>query len=832
MMRYFCCDERRRADVRNHESLNGIDFLEVVDQKAPPGERQRILRIHFVKTPNPQLSGRLNTLTPDNVQITGGTRVRGVRADKVTFAEGVLEVHVNTPGDFSLYTLRLVETTGGDLAGMDPLLSIVDFSFKDECPTDLDCSAERVCPPEEAEAPEIDYLAKDYASFRQMMLDRLSVIMPRWTERSPADAGIALVELLAYVGDYLSYEQDAVGTEAYLGTARRRGSVRGHARLLDYFMHDGCNARVWVQVRVNADNVLLPKETQLLTTVASAKPRIAPQSPELTDALAFGPVTFETMHDATLYLGYERLPFYTWGERECCLPRGATQATLAGRRDRLKKGDVLVFVEEVGPRTGKKEDADPTHRHAVRLTTVGFAQDTLHSAEVTEIEWAEEDALPFPLCLSATTDEAHGHHYLSDVSAALGNIVLADHGRTVTETLPPIPAADPRLARVSASAGDPCEPREPEPAPPRYRPRLQSGPLTMTATVARTQVVEGRKRRMAFDPDASAWAAFQWEMERVLPAITLTDDSGRRWFPQRDLLASHEFAPEFAAEVEEDGLATLRFGDDEYGLRPASDTRFTAMYRIGRGAQGNVGAGSLTHIVTPDGWIEGASNPLPARGGVDSETIEKVRQNAPSAFRVQQRAVTEEDYAEVAGRHPQVQRAAAALRWTGSWHTVFLTVDRVGGRAVDTDFGARLRRHGERYRMAGHDLEINGPRFVPLEIELFVCVLSDYYRSHVKAALLEVFSNRTFPDGRRGLFHPDNFTFGQPVYLSPLYAAVQAVQGVRFVEIRKFQRLGLDSRAGLDDGLLPMDRLEIARLDNDPNFPERGLLRLDLEGGR
>ena len=55
------------------------------------------------------------------------------------------------------------------------------------------------------------------------------------------------------MGDYLSYYQDATATEAYLGTARQRVSVRRHARLLDYAMHDGCNARVWVQVRVTSD---------------------------------------------------------------------------------------------------------------------------------------------------------------------------------------------------------------------------------------------------------------------------------------------------------------------------------------------------------------------------------------------------------------------------------------------------------------------------------------------------------------------------------------------------------------------------------------------------
>jgi hypothetical protein len=31
---------------------------------------------------------------------------------------------------------------------------------------------------------------------------------------------------------------------------------------------------------------------------------------------------------------------------------------------------------------------------------------------------------------------------------------------------------------------------------------------------------------------------------------------------------------------------------------------------------------------------------------------------------------------------------------------------------------------------------------------------------------------------------------------------------------------------------MPLGRLEIARLDNDPNFPEHGLLRLDLRGGK
>jgi predicted phage baseplate assembly protein len=223
---------------------------------------------------------------------------------------------------------------------------------------------------------------------------------------------------------------------------------------------------------------------------------------------------------------------------------------------------------------------------------------------------------------------------------------------------------------------------------------------------------------------------------------------------------------------------------------------------------------------------------MPAVGGLEPESIEDVRKNAPEAFRIQERAVTAEDYAAMAERHPGVQKAAATLRWTGSWYTVFVTIDRKGGLPVDAAFETEIRQHLEKYRMAGHDLEVDGPRYVSLEIGLEVCVAADHFQSDVKAALLELFSNRALPGGRCGLFHPDNFTFGQPVFLSPLYAAAQAVPGVVWVRVKTFERQGTPSRLALGAGKLVLGRLEIARLDNDPNYPERGVLHLILKGGK
>ena len=82
------------------------------------------------------------------------------------------------------------------------------------------------------------------------------------------------------------------------------------------------------------------------------------------------------------------------------------------------------------------------------------------------------------------------------------------------------------------------------------------------------------------------------------------------------------------------------------------------------------------------------------------------------------------------------------------------------------------------------------------------------------------------------MFHPDNFTFGQTLYLSPLIAAAQAVDGVGSVQITVFQRQGQDDSKPLQDGFLPMGRLEIARCDNDPNFVEHGVFVLGVAGGK
>jgi predicted phage baseplate assembly protein len=341
--------------------------------------------------------------------------------------------------------------------------------------------------------------------------------------------------------------------------------------------------------------------------------------------------------------------------------------------------------------------------------------------------------------------------------------------------------------------------------------------------------------REPFDPVAPAASAMRWQMADVIASMRLNgkkDGVEAPWTAARDLLRSSPNDRNFVVEIEADGEAQLRFGDDTNGMRPPEGTTFEATYRVGNGRRGNVGAEAIAHIATSVSAIASLRNPLPAQGGTEPETIEEVRRFAPVAFRTQERAVTADDYARMTERHSEVQMAAATFRWTGSWRTVFVTADPLAGPDPVATFVSELPSHLEPYRMAGHDLDVDAPRYVPLEIEMTVCARRDHFRADVKRALLQVFNSQRLPDGSTGVFHPDNFTFGQPLYLSRLYAAAYAVDGVESVSVSKFQRQGSPDPRSLEVGKLEFGRLEIARLLNDVNFPERGVLHLTVAGGK
>jgi predicted phage baseplate assembly protein len=1002
-----CRDDLPRRRLVRDRNGNGIDWVEVDDDGLT-------VTIAFL--------GPAPRLDRGNVRIEGGTSSgRPLRVVEAWLCEEddpdrdrCFKVRLDRPCDSGRFRLCLVEADPAGrpsrrpLSGLDPRFACIDVACGVDCPADLDCLPGAACPPEMFDEPEIPYLGKDYASFRQLVLDRLALIMPEWTERHVPDIGIALVELLAYVGDQISYQQDAVGTEAYLETARLRTSVRRHVRLIDYPMHDGVNARAWVWLDVSQDLALARDEFWFITTPDGRGAAHAPVL--LVDDLRQVPITaydvFEPVIDRGVRLrrDHSTIHFWAWGQRECCLPEGATRATLLdavwaadadgddaptpaavvmsareaaqsararstakvpkaekpstpAHQDRsrvldLAPGDVLVLREVRSPTTATPEDADITHRQAVRLTRVTRGFDAVYGVAVLEVEWADADALTFPLCLTAVGGEACLE---IEVSVGHGNVILVDHGRRIDRCGSPpddikvsCPPAGP-IVCVDVPCTDGHEPGDRERGRPTDRPTLTRSPVTFAAafpaperiaasqarlladlparvderlrdiwtaaaagkltdvelTELRTIMGEkalvdaglegpgeagtdqatavawllGRKERILdrklrrvgslarrarsgyrLGPEEAAEIAHAWgsryavgldgetaaswgpamgalvqDPRAALPAITLISvDQGSAvtWQPRRDLLGSGPADRHFVDEVDDDGRSHLRFGDGVLGRALEPNQRFKASYRVGNGQAGNVPIDAISAIVTCGTRITGVvrvSNLLPARGGVDPEPVAEVRLMAPHAIRRLERAVTADDYAALAGQLPGVQRAAATLRWTGSWYEAQVGLDAAGRESSSAELIETASGYLHRYRRIGHDLRVGSARKVPIELALRVCVLPDHERGAVERAILDALSAGRGPDGTQGFFDPDRVTFGDDIAASALVGVVQAIPGVENVAVTRLERRFEGPDGELEAGLIDLGPLEVAELDRTDGV---GRLRLDIRGGR
>jgi hypothetical protein len=819
-MIYFCSQKNRRALVLQSPKLNGIDYLEVVGN-SPCG---RQLALTLLK------DARGLALTPANFTITGGAPVEVVSITPANAAAPfVILVNLNQTGDFSTYTLTLVAAAGttDPPDGFDPQLAGVSFSFKAGCPTPADCLPDNCCATTPQPPPDINYLAKDYDGFRQVMLDRMAVLTPAWTETHAADLGIALVETLAYAADHLSYQQDAVSTEAYIGTARSRVSLRRHARLVDYQIGEGSNARTLVFLKTAANNLQVPAGVFFYVQVPGL-PVIAKSGDPVAQKLSkSGNPIFASMQSVTLFTEQNSIDFYTWGDTNCCLAPGATEATLVGDLTTLKAGNVLVFEEVLGPGTGDAADANPANRWAVLLTSVRITDyksrplfDPLNGQPITQITWAADDALPFPLCLSSTTDPEHGSLPVFSVSVARGNVVPADQGVWITsEALGVVPAAPPSPIPGSSCT---CGTETTVTAPiPRYYPELANSPLTFN---------------IPFEGIPSATAFLTPDPADATAQISVTSDDGFTWSPQQDLLSSDDTDHAFVAEIDNDGSVFLRFGDGQYGAAPDTGVSFFATYRVGNGSSGNIGRDSLAHIVVPQNFlpsltsISAVRNPLAGTGGVDPEDMEHIVQYAPFSYETQERCVTEADYGQAAAQSTAIREARGTLRWTGSWYTAFVSIDPVATittRLVN-DTTSRL----NLLRMMGTDLAVEGAVIVGLQINMEICVDPEHFQGDIYEALMKVFVTGNQCNGQSGLLNAANFAFGETVYTGPFIAAAQTVEGVLSATLTTFARMDNLAADGVAQGYLKMGRLEIPRCDNDPNHLDHGIFVLKMDGGK
>jgi hypothetical protein len=801
----------RLASLLVSGTINGIDYVELI-----PGVTNQ-LRVHFLNAVQP-LTALLATITGGDVVPTVPVAPINPTADWSLDQDGrpLLTLNLlilNLPqgvSDFSTYTLTLAAaaTNPGEPTKLDPQYTSIGFSFKTLCPSAFDCAAPvATCPPDDTAPPAIDYTAKDFGSFVQALSAFSAQAYPTWQERSEADLGVVVMEALAALADELSYYQDRVAVEAGIETATQRRSLVSLARLVDYEPAPVQSAQATLLCAV-------------ASTVVPAGARVSAVGPNGTI------IPFEIgagLNDTTNYQvspGWNfPIPAYWWDDAERCLPAGATEMWVLGDTHGFVAGMRLLIQTDL---------PGESLRQIVTLIETGeTSQDSIFlqngsPTPVTRITWGASDALTQERNLTVTN--------------VGGNLLPATQGQRYAESfaIDTPPAGQPGMPLAIARRGPNATDANPNWI---YRRPLANSPV-------------------AWLPPPPAIAADPLVADNALaPEIILTPapPGAARWTFAQSLLIAAETETAFTIdpvawravvtnpdgtvanyEMDGDGGDSLRFGDNVFGASPQSGEIFNLLYRVSLGAAGNVPADSVT-VVDPNwgGILLSASNPMPATGGSDAESTIHIRRMAPQRFRaVQLRAIRPEDYVAAAETLPWVKQAGSAFRWTGSWLSVFTVADPGGTETITPDQQVAISELLNRRKLAGYESFAPAPDYASLDLAVDLCAAVFAFGPDVEQAVLAALGATNLTTPGTTAFFANRFSFGTPLYRSALEAAIQAVPGVNGVLAISYRQRGVTS-GWLDmPAVFPLGANQILRIDNNPDYPERGTIQVTAEGGR
>jgi hypothetical protein len=823
---------------------NGIKMLLVSSLAA----NQATLEVHFFNTNFLSNFLAKAIAQPSSIKgmfpITGGHRVIAgpasgqVQVTSVAFPNAdqpILILTVSPLGDYSTYYLSVATSVFPpvDKIVIDPLLNEIGFKFRPAC-FSANCAPDWGAAPRPVVEPVIDYLAKDYESFRLTMVEAMTQRVPDWQPTSEADLDQVLLDLFSAAADELSDYQDRVMNEAYLASARKRVSLARHARLMDYHIHQGNQASTILALEfdlsVEPDETLRQFELNPVLPIPPFKPPPfivwSGEAKKEDSSIIFATQESQVMHELL-----NRMGLYTWSDAIPTLPAGSTSADLklfptdttpAGKKNAatvlqnlIRDGKIkrLLIQERLNRSTGLAPGRDPGKRQLLTLLPKDKGAtamlDPVTGEWFVRVHWEKRDALRSSYCFTVDCDPPVGK--VEDISQFHGNLVTVFHGKPVITTFL-------ESDKLLTTAGE------------FHFKRLDSGAvickLPQTSLAYRNTLPGGDV------PPQSTLSLFvsqppgpedQWD---ELPNLIHSDDSD-------------ENGDHFVVETDENGQSIIRFGNGTNGKVLPKNSRVRCEYQVGNGADGNIGADKLiffdpaTLNNAPLGTIiTGCWNPFDITDGRAPEPVAEIIRRVPEAYRARQlRAITLKDYVDRAEQLSEVSRAAASYAWTGSWRTVRITIDPKGTDVLEESAREKITRHLDAVRLIGEDLEIRAPRFVPLEITVILCTHPDFWPEDIKSILEQEFSTGYTPDGRLAFFHPDLWTFGQVIHQSEIIGRIQKVEGADHVKSVTIKRWNGQTTFDADHEM-KLEANEIIQVLSDPDHLEKGLITFVVKGGR
>jgi len=266
----------------------------------------------------------------------------------------------------------------------------------------------------------------------------------------------------------------------------------------------------------------------------------------------------------------------------------------------------------------------------------------------------------------------------------------------------------------------------------------------------------------------------------------------------------------FTIYVDEAGTSIIRCGDGVTGRIPTTGSAVYATYRYGKGAAGNVPAATIKAMVSGGDLaskIATITNVAAAVGGADAESLQSMRTNIPRSLRALDRAVTLQDYADLAIQVPGVAKAAAGAVLNTS---VSVAVLGYNYYAPDTAMISAVNAFMAPRKMIGTTVTVVGPVYKNFNITGTIVVNQLYLRASVKALVEKALA---------AYYSFSNVDFGFTSRLSQLFQTMSAVAGVVDCTISAHYMQG--------DSVLLNQNITI----NYNEFPKAGTITITATGG-
>jgi predicted phage baseplate assembly protein len=248
----------------------------------------------------------------------------------------------------------------------------------------------------------------------------------------------------------------------------------------------------------------------------------------------------------------------------------------------------------------------------------------------------------------------------------------------------------------------------------------------------------------------------------------------------------------YEAAIDQDGGATVRFGDGRRGARlPTGTGNISARYQIGLGRAGNVRAGQLNQLQTKPLGISTVVNPLPASGGADPDANNAVRSRAPLPTLAINRLVGLRDYADFTLARAGIGKAAAARIVADRRELVHLTVAGAEDALIepDSDLLRGLLSACRRFGDPGVTVVAASRARWNLVLEARVLIDADRAPELVGPQATAALTTAFGFDARE---------IGQSVYLAEIVAALHGVPGVAAADVRRLGATTGSTRADAD----------------------------------